>query len=432
MTTPSKKKRYSLSHSRSLWDQKGKYVLPVTRFVEPMLASGSGAYVHDCDGNRYLDLNSGQFCLCFGHGYPPFNEHIARTLDILSHTNTATISPLVLEALETLAGIHGGERESSIILSTGAEANECAFRFIKSITGRHKMISFDKAYHGQTLGTQGVSSAGAWAVPGIPGTFSIPVPDTRFDADPAHEREQVDAALNRLEQIFAENRGEIGAVIFELILGAGGMIFPPETFFHEAHKLIREHGALLVLDECQTGFGRTGAWFAYQEYGLDPDAVVFAKAAGAGFPVSGVTFKRTWADEMRKGPLTHFSSHQNDPLAAAALNFVVAEIRKRHLLDRIRERGTIILERLEALAAQSEKLVAPRGRGLMIGFNISESLFREDYNPGAELVRAMQERGVLIQAISRGRIFRVLPNYLIADEDIDLLMNALEEALETI
>ncbi|MFA6243588.1 MAG: aspartate aminotransferase family protein [Candidatus Hydrogenedentales bacterium] len=411
------------SESLGLWEEKGKLVLPTNQFIEPILEIGSGSFVWDIDGKKYLDLNCGQFCLCFGHNYAPFIEAVNRQLAKITHTNTNTLSSVVFQSLEKLIEITEGAFTAGILLSTGSEAVEFALRFAKSISRREKMAALDHGYHGLSLGSQSVSNSGKWAIPRVAGTLVVPVPK---------HQDEVVACLAAAKRVLDENRGEIAAFIMEPILGAGGMIFPPIDFLKEVRAMCDQNDVILIFDECQTGFGRTGRWFCYQKYGVTPDMLIFGKLSGAGFPVSGVLMNDRLTEGMRHGTQTHFSSHQNDPLPAAVLLFVIEEIERLNLLEVTENVGKVLLGKISDVARRRRALVDPRGIGLMTAFNLDERLFADGKNPGHELTQLLLSSGVLIQSISRGRIFRVMPNFFISMEDIDFFIEALDAAVEKV
>ncbi|HOI91866.1 MAG TPA: aspartate aminotransferase family protein [Candidatus Rifleibacterium sp.] len=406
-----------------------KFVFQATGFARPIINSGSGSYVWDIDGNRYLDLNAGQFCATFGHNYPALNEFVGSQMTKIHHTNTGVLTPETFVAAEKMAHITSMNEAQSIFLSTGAEANECAIRYAKFVSGCDIVLSFDKGYHGLTHALQCLTMGGAWAKPGIPDYLSFQTPDTLYPDSNISSEEYLQACLNSFKRVVNEKRGRIAAVILELILGVGGMIIVPQSFVQQVSEICKNEGILLILDECQTGFGRTGRWFAYQTYGIVPDILVTAKAMGAGFPVSAVTFSKKVADSIG-GRLTHFSSHQNDPFAAGLVSFVIDEITKFNILEGNARKGKSLLERLKKISSNSHLLKNPRGIGLMLGFDLPfDMVDKTNRQLTSDLILYLQEEGILIQAIRQGKTFRVLPCFAIEDEDIDFFVEKLEQCL---
>ncbi len=410
----------SLKRSREIWNRQGEFVIRTNEFIEPVIKKGKGSFVWDVDGNKYLDLNGGQFCLCFGHGYASLNSVIINQLETIVHTNTNSLSNIVFDALQELIKITNQKFQSGILLSTGAEAVEFALRFSKAISKNEKIIFANEGYHGLSLGAQSVSTGGKWAFPKIKESFGFTIPKSFGE---------VDASVKMVKRIINENPDGIAAIIIEPVLGAGGMIFPPIRFFKELRALCDKYGIMLIFDECQTGFGRTGSWFCFQKYIISPDMLIFAKAAGAGLPVSGVLFNKRLTEKMRECSLTHFSSHQNDPLAAAILLFVIKEIKENKLLSKIQNSGKVLLKKITKIAQDNKVLVNPRGIGLMIAFDLNENLYTTDYNPGIILVNKLLIRGIIIQSINHGRTFRVLPNFLISPKEIKFFIDNLKAAL---
>lgn len=412
------------SKSIDLYEKGKKYLFEATSYAIPILEKGKGSYVWDVDGNKYLDLNAGQFCVSFGHAYIPFSELVKRKLDTLYHTNTSTLSPDILEAAEKMASTTGGQLSKTLFLSTGSEANECAIRYARFITGRDGIMCLDQGYHGLTLGSQHVTMGGRWALPGFEKTVPVLTPDP-FHATGEHILEE---ALDDLDTKFRMSGEECAAFILEPVVGVGGMFQIPPEYLKAVRRYCSQYGVLLICDECQSGFGRSGKWYAYEYAEIVPDIVVTAKAMGMGLAVSAVTFRESIA-EQAEGKLTHFSSHQNDPLSAAVVGFVIDQINALHLLESNDRMGKCLLDALKAVCSQTEFLINPRGIGLMCGFDLNDAIITQYREFSRKFVYEMQNNGVLIQAIRQGRTFRVMPNYFITQEEIDVLSKAIEKTI---
>lgn len=408
--------------------EKRKFLFEATGYAEPILCEGNGTVVKDIDGNEYLDLNAGQFCVTFGHNYAPFNEVVAEQLKKLYHTNTGTLTPEVFTAAEDMASINSGDLEKTIFLSTGSEANECALRFAKAYTKRNGVLGFDKGYHGLTLASQGSTMGGKWALPIVPQTFSTKTPDLYHKEISVSDEEYLKICIDDLENNFKNNGSLLAAVIMEPVVGVGGMIPIPKKYLKRVRELCTEYSVVLIFDECQCGFGRTGSWFAYQEADVIPDMVTTAKAMGMGLAVSAVTFSKRIAEKVEFG-LTHFSSHQNDPISAAIVSFVINEINGKGLLDSNRKRGEVLLKAIQSACDESNGVLTnARGIGLMCAFDLNDAIL-EDYRVASKkFSKTMQENGVLVQAVRQGRTFRIMPNYYIKDSEIEHLRKALIES----
>ncbi len=416
-----------LDKSRALMREGRKYLFEATHYAEPIISCGNGTKVYDIDGNEYLDLNAGQFCLTFGHNYEPFIAFVSEQLPRIYHTNTGTLTPEIFVAAEKMATINSGELNKTIFLSTGSEANECALRFAKAYSQRSGVIALDKGYHGLTLASQGSTMGGKWAIPLVPNTVSVKTPDVYHSEENKTEEEIIDDCISNLESAFHDYGEMTAAMILEPVVGVGGMLPLPVKYLKKIRELCDEYGVVLIFDECQCGFGRCGEWYSYQKANVIPDMVTSAKAMGMGFAVSSVTFSEKIAKQVEKG-LTHFSSHQNDPLSASIVSFVIEEIEKNNLLKTNITKGTRLLKRITGVCEETGALCNPRGTGLMCAFDLNEKMIGDYREKSALFINALQEHGVLIQAVRQGRTFRVMPNYFILDEEIDFFADACVKA----
>ena len=272
------------------------------------MSRGEGSYVYDTEGKKYLDLNSGQFCVALGHSNEEVMSKIFEKAGKIVHTASNIYTDEVAECSNKLNKLSGEMDAYSILLSTGSEAVEFCMRFSKFLKGRDGVVCFDRGYHGLTLGSQTITFGGKFAKPHIDNIATVPVPVTE---------EEAEASAEELGKLLAT--GQYASVILEPIVSVGGMLYPPEKWFSLLRKVCDDNDTLLIFDESQTGFGRTGEWFAYQTFHTVPDMVVLAKSVGLGFPVSVAMFRKELVpDETYR--MSHYSSHQNDSFAAAIIN----------------------------------------------------------------------------------------------------------------
>lgn len=388
-------------------------VFRVVSYNDFVLDHGDGSWVFDTAGNKYLDLNSGQFCLAFGHNDKELQEVVFKQLGKIYHTNTATLTPEVFKACDDMASITGKKLKKTIFLSTGSEANECAYRYSRFITGKNTIVALKNGYHGLTLGSQQLSVGGIYAKPSNASALFM-------------QDFSTDELVKFFDKIFHETNDDIAAVIVEPILGVGGIIVPPDDFFIELRKICTEKNIILIFDECQTGMARTGKWFAYQGIGVEPDILVAAKSIGAGFPISSVTFNSDYIHEVENKVL-HFSSHQNDPLACSIVSYVIDRITRDDILNRNLEMGKYILKCLNELAIKHDILENPRGKGLMLGIDFSESFLSSVNNSSKIFTDSLKKEGILLQTICKGKTFRLLPSYVISKSEIDFLIEKLDK-----
>lgn len=391
-----------------------EYLIPIIPFHEQIISHGKGSYIYDEKGKKYLDLNSGQFCTILGHANPDLVKRVTEISNTISHTSSGMISEQVLRTAKKLNEISGKLDARSILLSTGAEAVEFAIRYAKHLTGREGLVCFEKGYHGLTLGTQSITFGGRYAKPAIEEIYSVPVPN----------EETEEQCIEQFEQTIRNNGDKIAAVVMEPIVSVGGMLYPAGTYFAAVKSICERHDILLIFDESQTGFGRTGSWFCYQEFDVLPDMVVCSKGIGMGYPVSAVLFQGKLLD--RPMTMTHYSSHQNDPFAAGIVEFGIDYIMEKGLLESNREKGKLFLEKLTKLSENCAMYQKPRGHGMMLGLDISipgvdnyRTIYQEIYTQAAEM-------GVLLQGTDGGRVLRFLPDYLLTCEDMDVCVDVLE------
>lgn len=419
------------TESLKLWERYGDYVLMATAYHDAVIVEARGCSFWDADGNEYLDMTAGQICAIAGHGHPELTRRVHAQLERLVHTGTSYLSPVVFEASERLARIAPGDLSKTLFLSTGAEANEYAIRLAKTYTGRTGMLALTRGYAGLTLATTALSNYGKGARPQVPGCGYLLTPDpTRCSPDRSPEEWAADllAESRELNRGLLEN---VAAIIIEPILSAGGLIVLPDGYLRTIRAFADEIGALLIADEAQTGLGRTGSWFGVNHEAVVPDILVLAKGFGGGFPLSAVVTTPEIAHEVR-GRANQFSSHQSDPIGAAAGLAVIDIIESEGLIDRARDTGRYLLEQLHALSGAHAEIVNVRGRGLMVGFDVfRKSEPKPDPRVGQMIEGFCRGRGVHFEAIQKNR-FRILPPLTIDRGEIDRFVAVLDEALSAL
>ena len=419
----------SARKSLDWWARHGDAVLMATASRDIVIERASGCTFVDVDGNGSLDLSSGQICALAGHGHPKLVSRIVEQLGRVMHTGTSFMSPVVLEASSRLATVTPKGLTRSLLLSTGAEANEFALKLAKACTGKSGVLAMTRGYAGLTLATSALTNYGRGANPEVPGVGYILTPDPT-ECPPG--REPLEWARELLDHSLEAQRGkldDVAAIMVEPILSAGGMIVLPDGYLKELRALADSLGALLVADEAQTGMGRTGRWFGVDHDGVVPDILVLSKGAGGGFPVSAVVTSAKVSDEAM-GKATQFSSHQSDPVPAAALLAVIEIVEEEGLVARAAETGAYMMNALRQVSGVRRRLINVRGRGLMVGFDV----VRDPGRPKAErevgegIEQFCVSRGVNFQAIQKNR-FRILPPLTISTAEVDGFVGVLDEAL---
>lgn len=367
-----------------------------------LFARGEGAYLWDADGTRYLDFLGGIAVTSIGHSHPAFVQAVADQAATLTHVSNFFVTPPQLELAATLKRLAGtGPRGRVFFGNSGAEANEAAFKLARLHGGadRPRILALRDAFHGRTMGTLALTGK-----PWMQEPFAPMVPGVEF----------LDTSVDALEQAMDDR---VAALFVEPIKGEAGVIDLPDGYLHAAREITRRHGALLIVDEIQTGAGRTGAWFAFQHEGIIPDAITVAKGIGGGFPIGALITYDDTSDLFYPG--THGSTFGGNALATAAALAVIGEIERADLVAAAAVRGPQIRE---AIAALDSPLVAgTRGRGLLIGVALRHPVAKD-------VVVAAQRHGLIVNAANDATV-RLAPALNIGDVEIDDFAERFSRAL---
>jgi 2,2-dialkylglycine decarboxylase (pyruvate) len=406
-------------------------------FAPFLVTRASGAWVETADGRKVLDFTSGQICSTLGHNHPRIAEAVRETLDRVIHLNSWMLSEPVLALAERLTSLFPPPLDKVILLNTGSEANEVALKLAKMHTGRFEVAGLARSFHGLLGGISSVnfSMAHAGYGPLLPGALLLPAPYAYRcpvrHCDGACDCTCLEAGFELVDQ---QSVGSLCAVIAEPVLSAGGIIVPPDGYFRRLRELCDERGMLLVLDEAQTGFGRLGTMFGFERDAIVPDLVAVSKTLGGGVPLAAtVTNAALEEDCVGKGFL-HVTSHVSDPLPAAAGLAVLEVIEEERLVERARERGEYLLQRLRELQTAHEQIGDVRGRGLLVGIELVED--RDSRRPadmlGAAVTAECLERGLsmnIVRAGTSANCFRMAPPLTIEEDEIDLAVEILDASL---
>ncbi|GLJ62591.1 MULTISPECIES: acetylornithine transaminase [Microbacterium] len=369
-----------------------------------LLTRGEGSHVWDADDRRYLDFLGGIAVNCLGHAHPVFVEAVSKQAATLAHISNYFASPAQLELAARLKRLAGTGDDGRVFLSnSGTEANEMAIKLARlhgGKTGKSTILVLNGAFHGRTMGALSITPKAAYRDP-----FEPVLPGVR----------SIDATLEALEAAFDDS---IAALFVEPIQGEAGVVPMPDGFLARARELATERGALLVLDEVQTGSGRTGEWFAFQREGIVPDAVTLAKSIGAGFPLGALITFGAASDLFYPG--THNSTFGGNPLASAVANAVLGYIESEGLLENVTARGA----QLRTAVAELPLVSGTRGEGLLIGITLTAPV-------AAEVRAAAHERGLIVNAPDAD-VIRIAPAYTIGDAEIEEFLTLFGEALSAV
>jgi acetylornithine/N-succinyldiaminopimelate aminotransferase len=357
------------------------------------LERGEGCWVWDDEGAKYLDFLAGIAVNSLGHAHPVFVDAVSRQAATLAHVSNYFATGPALELADRLTRLTGaGESGRVWFGNSGAEANEAAFKLARlnnSGGARTRVLALVDAFHGRTMGSLALTGK-----PAMRDAFE-PLPGG------------VEHLPSTIEALEAEVDESVAALIVEPIKGEAGVLDLPDGYLRAARELTRRHGALLILDEVQTGAGRTGEWFAYQHAGIVPDAITVAKGIGGGIPIGAlVTFGHA-SDLLSKGQ--HGSTFGGNPLATSVANAVLAEIERAGLVRNAARRGAELRERI--LAMGSPLVEGVRGRGLLLGVALTEPVAQA-------LSAAALDAGLIVNAANDSTI-RLAPPLIVGDDELD-------------
>lgn len=392
----------------------------------PQIVKGKMQYLYDHEGKKYLDGFAGVSVMNCGH----CNEDILRAtieqMQTLQHTSIIYLTEPMTNLAEKLSTVLPGNLSRSFFCCTGSEANETALLMARLYTGKQEFIALGHGLHGRTYMTMSTTAIPMWrtdpylsdAVHFVPNPFEYG----------AHLEEAARASLKAIKKL-VEKRGkeQIAALIVEPIQGNGGIITPPAFYFKELKALLEAHDILMIVDEVQTGFARTGKMFAIEHYGVVPDIMTVAKALGNGMPISAACTTDAIAMAFNKPSA---STLGGNPVCAATALAVLDYIETQQLCKRAEELGTQLMEGLQRLSKQYPMLVDVRGKGLMLGVEVRD----KDGNPKPEwvdfILEEMKEAGFIVGKNGLHRnVLAFQPPLVIEKQDICDLLQALEAVL---
>ncbi len=390
--------------SKELLSLSERYLMATYRRYPLVVVRGDGSRVWDAEGREYLDFVSGLAVCNLGHSHPGVVEALKDQASRLLHiSNLYHIEPQIRLA-QVLCNHSFADRV--FFCNSGAEANEGAIKLVRKYfhdrgEGRYRIITAHGSFHGRTLATLTATGQERFH------RGFEPLPDG-FDYVPFNDVEALEGAIGP----------ETAAVMLEPIQGEGGVNLPSPDYLREVRSLCEREGILLILDEVQTGIGRTGRLFACEHYGVEPDVMTLAKGLGGGVPIGAVLAREEVAKAFTPG--SHASTFGGNPLSTRAGLAVMEAVLEGGFLKRVEEMGTYLMEGLEALRGTFGFIKEVRGKGLMVGMELTVS--------GGAVVEACLERGLLINCTAE-KVLRFLPPLTVSREEVDRMLCILEEAL---
>lgn len=394
-----------------------------------------GCYYYGVDGKHYLDFTSGIATTNVGHRHPKVVQAIKDGADQLAHGPSGVIMyESILELADRLAEKLPGDLDCFFFGNSGAEAVEGALKLAKHVTQRPYIVSFTGGFHGRSMGALSVTSSKSKYRQFLQPSGSYQIPYAQVDDCPhgvnpdEYVVEQLEKDFKRLfnHQVTPE---EVAAVIVEPVLGEGGYIVPPKEWLEKVREVCDRHNILLIFDEVQTGFGRTGEWFASETFGVTPDIMAIAKGIANGLPLSATVAPQAL---MKKWPLgSHATTFGGNPIACSAALAVLDVIEEEKLLENAKTQGAYAAEQLQHLKEKHEVIGHVRSIGLMIGIEIIDPETGEPNSDGLfKILDHALENGVLFYfGGNQTEIIRMIPPLTVTKEQIDEGLQMLDHAL---
>jgi acetylornithine/N-succinyldiaminopimelate aminotransferase len=375
-----------------------KYVIANYKRLPRVIVKGEGCYIWDADGNKILDMFPGWAVSGIGHCHPKVVEALRKQAGELLHIDNTFYSEQQGQLAKLLS--ERGFGGKCFFCNSGAEANEAAMKLSRIATaeGKYKFITAEGSFHGRTFATVTATAQPKYHegfLPLLPGFSYVPYNDVKA-----------------LEKAFND---EVCAVMIEPIQGEGGINVATKEYLEAIRQLCDENGAMMILDEVQTGMGRTGKWFAYQHYDVEPDIITMAKALGGGVAIGAMMAKEEFAAKLVPGK--HASTFGGNCIACAAGLAVVEAIEEDNLLENAVKMGQYAKEKLEQLGQKYNIIKEVRGIGLMIGVQLS--------GPGGEIVDKCLAKGLRINC-TNNTVLRFMPAMIVTKEQIDEAINILD------
>jgi 2,2-dialkylglycine decarboxylase (pyruvate) len=437
--TPMKKgQRMNGNQNPAFWDPaRANLVRYGGSFAPVIIEQAKGSYIYDAEGRAILDFTSGQMSAILGHSHPEVVEAVSHSAGYLAHLFSGMLSWPVVHLAQELADILPEPLSRSIFLSTGAESNEAAIRLAKLVTGGHEIVAFAQSWHGMT----GAAASATYAHgrkgygPAQPGSFAIPAPNsyrpTFGDASNYDWKAELDYGFDLIDR---QSTGALAAFIAEPILSSGGVLDLPEGYLAALKSHCEKRGMLLILDEAQTGLCRTGTMFAFERDGVVPDILTLSKTLGAGLPLSATITSPAIEDAAHDKGFLFYTTHVNDPLPAVVGLKVIEILLRDRMAERVRQAGERLAGGLEAIMQRRANVGDVRGRGLLLGLEIvkDRESRQPDHERGDRITAKCLELGLSMNVVrlpGMGGVFRIAPPLTVSDEELDLGLSILDDAI---
>jgi 4-aminobutyrate aminotransferase len=408
----------------------------LARTARIVAEKAKGSYIYDMNGDAYLDFAVGIGVNNIGHCHPKVVEAIQKQCAELIHTSVTTHHKGYIELAKKLAEIAPGKLDSVFLANSGAEAVEGAIKMARYVTGRPAIINFKGSFHGRTMMTTALTTSKLYyreKYEPLPGSiFTVPFPyvyrsNHRQDPDAL-----VEECMKHFDVLFNQfvHPEQVAAILVEPIQGEGGYIVPPANFLKRVRQIADRYGILLIMDEVQTGFARTGQMFACEHFGVEPDILLMAKAMAGGMPLSAFVTRKELSSKWPPG--RHGSTFGGNPVSCAASLATIEVIESEQLVKRAAKLGKEMLARLSKLTSH-KNVGEVRGLGLMIAIEFEEAN-GEPSHDAAERVAAicLENKLIVLTCGTHGHAIRLIPPLNMSDEEADKGMTIIENAIASL
>ncbi len=416
----------------AFWSRARRHLLRYGgNFVPFVPVRAEGAFLYDAGGRRMLDFTSGQMSAILGHCHPEIVATVRETVGTLDHLFSSMVSAPVVDLAEALARLVP-DLPRVLLLSTGGEANEAAIRLAKLVTGKWEIVGFAQSWHGMTGGAAAATyKAGRRGIgPLMPGQYAIPAPNPYRPRFPGVSwKQELDDSFDLLDR---QCTGNLAAFIAEPILSSGGVLDLPPGYLAALHAHCRARGMLLILDEAQTGIGRTGQMFGFDRDGVVPDILTLSKTLGAGLPLSAVMTSDAIAAAADEREFLFYTTHVNDPLPAAVGLKVLEIVARDRLAARAEKAGARLAAGLRQLMQRHACIGDVRGRGLLLGLEFAGAGGKSAGEVSEAVTAAASDLGLSANIVRVGAsdgTMRIAPPLTVSDAEIDLGVELLDQAI---
>ena len=412
-----------------------QHLSPVwSRYTEILVQRAEGAYVYAADGRRYLDFTTGIGVTNTGHCHPKVVAAVQEQVGKLIHgqANIVYHQPMLDLVSELLTAVPQG-LESFFFSNSGAEAVEASVKLARQATGRPNVIVFQGSFHGRTVGTMSLTTSSTiYRVgyqPLMAGVFVAPFPYTyRYGWTP---EETTAFCLRELRHLLVSQTApqETAAALIEPVLGEGGYVPPPPSFLKGVQQICGEHGMLFIVDEVQSGFGRTGRWFGHQHFDVRPDIMIMAKGLASGFPLSGIAARPQLMDTWIPG--SHGGTYGGNAVSCAAATATIRVIREEGLVENSARMGEYLLARLRAMREKYPVIGDVRGLGLMVATEFTAGGGQPDTQTAkAVRVKCLKDGLMLLTCGPYGNVIRWIPPLNVNQAQMDEALETFEKAIQ--